>query len=62
MRKYTEISELTPEIMHEFIEKIVVHEPEKIDGKRTQRIEIFYRFNVAVGSATVTGKKNKQRD
>ena len=62
VRKYTKITELTPEIMHEFIEKIVVHEPEKIDGKRTQRIEIFYRFNVAVGSATVTGRKKKQRD
>ena len=62
VRKYTEITELTPEIMHEFIEKIVVHEPEKVGGKRTQRIEIFYRFNVAVGSATVTGRKKKQRD
>ena len=62
VRKYTEISELTPEIMHEFIEKIVVHEPEKVDGKRTQQIDIFYRFNVAVGSATVTGRKKKQRD
>ena len=62
VRKYTEISELTPEITHEFIEKIVVHEPEKVDGKRTQRIEIFYRFNVAVGSATVIGRKKKQRD
>lgn len=57
-----EIEELTPEIMHEFIEKILVHEPEKLDGNRTQRIEIFYRFNVAVGSATVTGRKKKQRD
>ena len=62
VRKYTEISELTPEIMHEFIEKIVVHEPEKVDGKRTQQIDIFYRFNAAVGSATVTGRKKKQRD
>ena len=61
VKKYTEITELTPEIMHEFIEKIVVHAPEKINGKRTQQIDIFYRFNVAVSSATVTKDKKKQR-
>lgn len=62
VRKYTEITELTPEIMHELIEKIVVHVSEKVDGKRTQQIDIYYRFNVAVSSATVTKDKKKQRD
>lgn len=59
VRKYTEITELTPEIMHELIEKIVVHAPEKVDGKRTQQIDIYYRFNTAVSTTTVAKGKKK---
>jgi len=33
--------------MHEFIEKIVVHAPDKSSGHRKQKIEIHFRFNVA---------------
>ncbi len=56
VRKYSEIKKLTPEIMHEFIEKIVVHAPDKSSGHRTQRIDIYFRFNVAV--ATVTADRS----
>ena len=42
IRKYTEIEELTPEIVREFIEKVVVHEKQKIDGKKVQAVEIVY--------------------
>ena len=43
VRKYTAIEELTPAIVHEFIEKIVVHEPQGGRTKdRTQKVEIFY--------------------
>jgi len=38
----TQLTELTPEIVHEFIEKIVVSKPEYIDGKRHQSLEIYY--------------------
>ena len=41
-RQVTRLTELTPEIVHEFIEKIVVSKPEKIDGKRHQRVGIHY--------------------
>ena len=51
VRKYSEIPKLTPEIMHEFIEKIVVHAPDKSSGHRTQQIDIHFRFNVAVATA-----------
>ena len=51
VRKYFEIPKLTPEIMHEFIEKIVVHAPDKSSGHRTQQIDIHFRFNVAVATA-----------
>ena len=60
VRKYEHITELTPEIMHEFIEKIVVHEPDKSSGKRVQKIDIYFRFDVAVASIeTETGKYGK---
>ena len=63
VRKYTEITELTPEIMHELVEKIVVHAPDKSSGHRVQQIDIYYRFNIAVSTAIADireyGKKIK---
>lgn len=53
VRKYTYINVLTPEIMHELVEKIVVHAPDKSSGHREQRVEIYFRFNVASASATL---------
>ncbi len=41
-RKVTRLSELTPEILHEFVEKIVVRSPETVDGKRHQQVDIYY--------------------
>ncbi len=41
-RQVTRLTELTPEIVHEFIEKIVVSKSDKVDGKRHQRVDIHY--------------------
>lgn len=57
VQKYEHIAELTPGIMHELIEKIVVHAPDKSSGHRTQEIEIHYRFNVAVATAVADSMK-----
>ena len=38
----TQLTELTPETVHEFIEKIVVSKPEYIDGQRYQSLDIYY--------------------
>ena len=57
VQKYEHITELTPEIMHELIEKIVVHAPDKSSGHRTQEIEIHYRFDVAVATAVADSMK-----
>ncbi|MCI6583430.1 MAG: recombinase family protein [Oscillospiraceae bacterium] len=57
VQKYEHITELTPEIMHELIEKIIVHAPDKSSGHRTQEIEIHYRFNVAVTTAVADSMK-----
>lgn len=57
-KKYTDIQELTPEIMHEFIEKIIVYAPDKSSGHRTQKIEIIFRFGILISTVT-NGKKEK---
>jgi len=43
-RKYTDFSELTAEMLHEYVEKVVVHEAVGGRGNRTQRVEIFLNF------------------
>lgn len=43
VKKYTEIADLTPEILNELIEKILIHQSEKIEGKKVQEIDIYYR-------------------
>ena len=42
VKKVTQPNELTPELVHEFIEKIVVSAPKKINGKRYQQVDIYY--------------------
>ena len=41
-KRVTRLEALTPELVHEFIEKIVVSAPEYKDGKRYQEIAIHY--------------------
>lgn len=43
-KKYTRIEELTPEILNAFVDKIVIHERVKQDGKRTQAVDIYYSY------------------
>lgn len=49
VRRHITIEELTPTLLREFVEKIVVHESVALDGKRRgklrrQEIEIYYSF------------------
>ena len=44
IRKYVGITKLTPTIVNEFVKKIVVHAPEKINGKRFQKVDIVFNF------------------
>ena len=43
VKKFTEITKLSPEILNELIEKIVIHQQEKVNGKKVQEIDIYYR-------------------
>lgn len=56
IRKYTEITELTPEILHEFISRIVVHQAEVVDGHKKQMIEIIYN---CVGAIPTQDEQNE---
>ena len=64
VKKYTEITELTPEILNELIEKMLIHQAEKIDGKKVQEIDIYYRgvgiisFPVSLEDMTTVIEKN----
>ena len=43
VKKYTEITELSAEILNELIEKILIHQSKKENGKKIQEIDIYYR-------------------
>lgn len=43
-KKYTDFSELTTPMINEFVDKILVHAPEKVDGDRVQEVEIYLNF------------------
>ena len=44
VKKYTDPTELTPALLHELVEKIVVHEGDKSSGHRVQQIDVYYNF------------------
>ena len=43
-QKYTDFTELTAPMIHEFVEKILVHAPDRSTGERVQEIEIYLNF------------------
>ena len=43
VKQVTELKALTPELIHEFVDRIVVHEPRYLDGKRVQLLDIYYK-------------------
>ena len=59
IRKYVGIKELTPAIVNEFIKKIIVHAPEKVDGKRVQKVDIVFNFVGEINFLSVTQPKRQ---
>jgi len=43
-RRYTDFTELTATIIHEFVEKVHVHEADKSSGKREQQVDIYLNY------------------
>jgi len=44
VKKYTDFSELTPQMLIEYIEKIVVHEADYSSGERDQTVDVHLNF------------------
>lgn len=59
VKKYTHLTELTPEILHEFVDKVLVHAPDKSSGRRLQEIEIIYNHIGIFDHSKVTLWKGK---
>ncbi len=58
VKSYTEPEQLTPEILRMFVEKVVVHAPDRSSGHRTQQIDIHYNF---VGQLDMSVETTKTR-
>ena len=43
-KRYTDFTELTTPMIKEFVEKIVVHAPDRSTGQRTQQVDIYFKF------------------
>lgn len=57
VRKYTDVKELTAEIIREFVEKIYVHQMERIGGQKVQRIRIVWNCIGEFTSPAITEKE-----
>ena len=57
VRKYTDPEVLTPEMLNDLVDKIIVHSPDKSSGHRKQKIEIYYNAVGIIDLPTNTGSK-----
>jgi len=44
VKRHTEFTEFSAALLNEFIEKVIVHEAVKIEGKRTMQVDIYLNF------------------
>lgn len=44
MKKYTTFDVLTTAMLNEFVQKVVVYEPDKSSGERIQQVDIYLNF------------------
>ena len=44
VNRHTEFTTFSTVLLNEFIEKVIVHEAQKIDGKRTMQVDIYLNF------------------
>ena len=42
VRKYTDVPELTPEIIREFVDRVEIYKPERMNGYKIQRMRIIW--------------------
>ncbi|MBR5088729.1 MAG: recombinase family protein [Ruminiclostridium sp.] len=61
VHRYSNITELTPKLIHEIIEKIVVHAGDKSSGHRFQKVDIYFKFNVLSVSSNLNMREVNRR-
>ncbi len=44
IKQYADIDELTQALLNTLIDRIEVHEPEKTEGERIQKLDVYYKF------------------
>ncbi|MCL2336200.1 MAG: DUF4368 domain-containing protein [Firmicutes bacterium] len=49
IRKYTKVTELSPVLLHELVERIEIHARDKRCGKNIQQIDIFFNYVGNIG-------------
>jgi len=54
VRKHTNVTELTPILLNELVERIEIHAPDKSSGKRVQDIDIYFNFVGLIGKLDFT--------
>ena len=50
-RQYRDADELTASVINSFIDRVIVHAPQKVNGQRSVRIDVIFRF---IGSFAVS--------
>lgn len=58
VRKYTDVRELTPEIIREFVDRIEIFKPERISGHKVQRMRIVWN---CIGEFMPPQPKNNEK-
>lgn len=43
-KKYTDFTEMTPAMLYEFVDRILVHAPDRSSGERVQEVDIYFKF------------------
>ena len=59
VKKYLEMTELTPAILNDLIKAVYIHKPKKVDGKRVLDIDISYDFVGILPKSLFEDIKNK---
>lgn len=61
VRRYTDITELTAEIIRSFVEKIEVKKPEKVSGTQTKKQTLVIWWNF-IGVVDIPEEPEEQRE
>jgi len=59
-RQYRDANELTASVINSFIDRVIVHAPQKMNGQRYVRIEVIFRFIGSFAVPTVEAQQTAE--